>query len=90
MNEDWIRTLLEPTTTQDGVIVPKRSAVYQPFPMDTAVRNSQWLEADGFRRTDQSDFGPAWRYELVRSTIVAHAVPSPEHSVILGNLAGEL
>ncbi len=34
--------------------------------------------------------GVAWRYELVRGTIVAHAAPSPEHGVILVNLAGEL
>lgn len=38
----------------------------------------------------QSEFGTAWRYELVRGTIVAHAAPSPEHGVILNNLAGEL
>jgi Uma2 family endonuclease len=58
--------------------------------MDTAARNSQFLDADAFLRTDQSEFGTAWRYELVRGTIVAHAAPSPEHGLILGNLAGEL
>jgi Uma2 family endonuclease len=58
--------------------------------MDTAARNSQFLDADEFLRTDQSEFGTAWRYELVRGTIVAHAAPSPEHGVILNNLAGEL
>jgi Uma2 family endonuclease len=58
--------------------------------MDTAVGNGQFLDADEFLRTDQSEFGTAWRYELVRGTIVAHAAPSPEHGVILGNLAGEL
>jgi Uma2 family endonuclease len=58
--------------------------------MDTAALNSQFLDADAFLRTDQSEFGPAWRYELVRGTIVAHAAPSPEHAVILSNLAGEL
>jgi Putative restriction endonuclease len=58
--------------------------------MDTAARNSPFLDADAFLRTDQSDFGGAWRYELVRGAIVAHAAPSPEHGVILGNLAGEL
>jgi len=58
--------------------------------MDTAARNSQFLDADQFLRTDQSAFGTAWRYELVRGTIVAHAAPSPEHGVILNNLAGEL
>jgi Uma2 family endonuclease len=57
--------------------------------MDTAGRNSQFLDADEFLRTDQLEFGNAWRYELVRGTIVAHAAPSPEHAVILANLAGE-
>ena len=58
--------------------------------MDRAVSNGQFLDADEFLRTDQSEFGNAWRYELVRGTIVAHAAPSPEHGVILNNLAGEL
>ena len=57
--------------------------------MDTAARNSPFLDADAFLRTDQSEFGNAWRYELVRGAIVAHAAPCPEHGVILGNLAGE-
>ena len=58
--------------------------------MDTTARDIQFLDADEFLRTDQLLFGPAWRYELVRGTIVAHAAPSPEHAVILSNLAGEL
>jgi Uma2 family endonuclease len=58
--------------------------------MDTAARDSRFLDADAFLRTDQSEFGNAWRYELVRGTIVAHAAPSPEHGVILGNLAAAL
>jgi Uma2 family endonuclease len=58
--------------------------------MDTVARNSPFLDADAFLRTDQSEFGNAWRYELVRGMIVAHAAPSPEHGVILNNLAGEL
>ena len=58
--------------------------------MDTVARNSPFLDADAFLRTDQSEFGNAWRYELVRGMIIAHAAPSPEHGVILGNLAGEL
>ena len=58
--------------------------------MDTAARNSPFLDADAFLRTDQSEFGSAWRYELVRGAIVAHAAPSPEHGVILGNLAREI
>lgn len=49
-----------------------------------------FLDADTFLRTDQAEFGNAWRYELVRGAIVAHAAPSPEHGVILGNLAAEL
>jgi Uma2 family endonuclease len=58
--------------------------------MDTAARNSPFLDADAFLRTDQSDFGSAWRYELVRGAIVAHAAPAPEHGAILANLAYEL
>jgi Uma2 family endonuclease len=58
--------------------------------MDTAARNSPFVDADAFLRSDQSEFGTAWRYELVRGTIVAHAAPSPEHGVILGNLAREI
>src|ERR1700749_1307894 len=58
--------------------------------MDTAARNTAFLDAETFLRTDQSEFGPAWRYELVRGTIVAHAAPGPEHGVILGNLAREI
>ena len=55
--------------------------------MDTAARNSQFLDADAFLRTDQSTFGNAWRYELVHGAIVAHAAPSTEHGVILSNLS---
>jgi Uma2 family endonuclease len=58
--------------------------------MDTAARSSHFLDADEFLQTDQLAFGPAWRYELVRGAIVAHAAPSPEHAVILSNLATEL
>lgn len=58
--------------------------------MDTAARNSPFLDADAFLRTNQCEFGNAWRYELVRGTIVAHAAPSPEHGVILGNLSREI
>ena len=58
--------------------------------MDTAAHHTKFLDADEFLRTDQSVFGPAWRYELVRGAIVAHAAPSPEHAVILSNLALEI
>jgi Uma2 family endonuclease len=43
--------------------------------------------AEAFLRTDQRDFGSAWRYELVAGLIVAHAAPSPDHGAIAGNLA---
>lgn len=58
--------------------------------MDTAARGSHFLGADEFLRTDQSEFGTAWRYELIRGTIAARATPSTEHGVILGNLAREI
>jgi Uma2 family endonuclease len=58
--------------------------------MDTAARDTRFLDADTFLRADQSEFGPAWRYELVRGAIIAHAAPSPEHGVIIGNLAREI
>lgn len=58
--------------------------------MDTAARNTEFLDADVFLRTDQSEFGNAWRYELVRGRIVAHAAPNPDHGAILSNLAGEI
>ena len=58
--------------------------------MDMAARDSQFLDAEAFLRTDQSEFGNAWRYELVRGTIVAHVAPSPEHAVIVGNMAREI
>lgn len=58
--------------------------------MDTAARSSEFLDADAFLRTDQSEFGHAWRYELVRGRIVAHAAPNPEHGAILSNLAREI
>ena len=58
--------------------------------MDTAAHNTRFLDADAFLRTDQSEFGPAWRYELVCGTIVAHAAPSPDHGAILSNLTSEI
>lgn len=58
--------------------------------MDTTARGAEFLDADAFLRTDQHSFGPAWRYELVRGAIVAHAVPSPEHGALLANLAADL
>lgn len=58
--------------------------------MDTALNSGQFLDADAFLRADQAEFGTAWRYELVRGRIIAHAAPSPEHAVIVSNLAYEL
>ncbi len=58
--------------------------------MDTAARDTTFLDAEAFLRTDQRAFGNAWRYELVRGRIVAHAAPSPEHAVILSNLGAEI
>jgi Uma2 family endonuclease len=58
--------------------------------MDTAAPDNRLLAADTFLQTDQSAFGSAWRYELVRGRIVAHAAPSPDHGAILSNLAGEI
>src|SRR5215469_13562258 len=57
--------------------------------MDTTTRNAPFLDADAFLRTDQRAFGTAWRYELVRGTIVAHAAPAPDHGAILANLVRE-
>lgn len=58
--------------------------------MDTVARNSRFLDADEFLRTDQLEFGNAGRYELVRGAIVAHTAPSSGHAGILGNLAREI
>jgi Uma2 family endonuclease len=58
--------------------------------MDTTARETTFLDADEFLRTDQLVFGPAWRYELVHGAIVAHAAPSPEHAVLLTNIAIEI
>jgi Uma2 family endonuclease len=48
------------------------------------------VTADEFLRIDQSEFGNAWRYELVRGAIVSHAAPSPEHGIILSNLSSAI
>lgn len=58
--------------------------------MDTAARSTVFLDADAFLRTDQSEFGSAWRYELVRGVIVAHAAPNPDLGAILSNLDSEV
>jgi Uma2 family endonuclease len=58
--------------------------------MDTAARDTRFLDADTFLRTDQREFGSAWRYELVRGRIVAHVAPNPDHGAILSNLVREI
>jgi len=55
--------------------------------MEAAERAGPAWTADAFLRTDQRDFGSAWRYELVDGVVVAHAAPSPDHGAIAGNLA---
>jgi Uma2 family endonuclease len=59
--------------------------------MSTLVRTTDeaWT-ADEFLRTDQHEFGDAWRYELVEGMIVAHAAPSPDHGAILSGLTAAL
>jgi Uma2 family endonuclease len=59
--------------------------------MDTLARATDraWT-ADAFLRTDQDEFGDAWRYELVDGVIVAHAAPSPDHGAILSGLVAAL
>lgn len=59
--------------------------------MDTAKRATGWtLTADEFLKTDQREFGEAWRYELVDGRIVTHAAPSPDHGAILVALVAAL
>jgi Uma2 family endonuclease len=48
-----------------------------------------WTAAE-FLRTDQREFGNAWRYELVDGRIVAHAAPTPAHAKIVVALGGAL
>jgi Uma2 family endonuclease len=52
----------------------------------TARRADKPLMADEFLSTDPSEFGDAWRYELVSGHPVAMAPPTPEHGRILGNI----
>jgi Uma2 family endonuclease len=59
--------------------------------MDSAARagDTVWT-AEAFLRTDQHEFGDAWRYELLDGRIIAHAAPSPNHGAILSGLSGAL
>ena len=58
--------------------------------MDVAERTGKLWDADEFLKTDQHEFGDAWRYELVDGEVVAAAAPSPEHAAILSGLLGAL
>jgi Uma2 family endonuclease len=48
------------------------------------------ITVEEFLAADQSEFGDAWRYELVDGQPVAHASPSPEHGAIMMNLGAAL
>jgi Uma2 family endonuclease len=57
--------------------------------MEAAAHTS--LTAQAFLATDQSQFGSAWRYELVDGRIIGHAAPAPaRHGAILAGLAAAL
>jgi Uma2 family endonuclease len=56
--------------------------------MEAAAHTS--LTAEAFLATDQSQFGSAWRYELVDGRIVGHAAPAPAHGAILAGLTAAL
>ena len=58
--------------------------------MTIRVKFERPWTADEFVQTDQTQFGPLWRYELVDGRIVGHAAPSPEHAAILFGLSGAL
>jgi Uma2 family endonuclease len=56
--------------------------------MEAAAYTS--LTAAAFLATDQSQFGSAWRCELVDGRIIGHAAPAPDHGAILAGLTGAL
>jgi Uma2 family endonuclease len=58
--------------------------------MNMLAKKHTGLTAAEFVTTDQSEFGPAWRYELIDGGILAHAAPTPEHGAILANLVTAL
>jgi Uma2 family endonuclease len=70
--------------------VAARPEAWEHAGVDTTARDIPFLDADAFLRTDQSEFGTGWRYELVRGRIVARAAPSPEHGIVLSNLVQEI
>lgn len=58
--------------------------------IDTARQADKFWTAVAFMATDQSEFGSAWRYELVDGRIVGHAAPTPEHGAIISGLTAAL
>jgi Putative restriction endonuclease len=48
------------------------------------------LTPEDFLRSDQSAFGPAWRYEMVEGRIIGRPALSPDLAAILAGLAGAL
>lgn len=58
--------------------------------MSTTARTQRIWTAEEFLATDQHEFGPAWRYELIDGVIVGHAAPSADHGAILAALATAL
>ena len=57
---------------------------------DLAGMTDKAWTAEDFLRTDQREFGVAWRYELIDGRIVAHAAPTPAHVKIVAALTGAL
>jgi Uma2 family endonuclease len=59
--------------------------------MDNAARvaGSGWT-GDAFLRTDQREFGDAWRYELIDGEIFAHAAQILDHAAIIMGLGTAL
>jgi Uma2 family endonuclease len=58
--------------------------------MDSAGRAGKVWSADEFLRTDQHEFGGAWRYELVDGDIVAHDASTPDHASIVASIGAAL
>jgi Uma2 family endonuclease len=56
--------------------------------MTVARRLDKEWTADEFIITDQHEFGPLWRYELVDGHIVGHAAPHPDHGAIAAGVIG--
>jgi Uma2 family endonuclease len=55
--------------------------------MTVALKLDKEWTADEFVTTDQYEFGPLWRYELVDGRVIGHAAPSPDHAAIIAGLS---